>query len=121
MKNTDLTPLVEIAISILSVIATYFIIPLLKERLSAEKLDKLVKYTKIAVEAAEQLYGSGTGQQKKEYVVSFLLSKGIVFDTQEVSAIIESAVYRLPEWLAEQLATNETTERRNPEKMVQAK
>ena len=48
-----------------------------------------------AVKAAEQLYGSKTGLQKKEYVVAFLLSKGIVFDVDEVTALIESEVYKL--------------------------
>lgn len=103
----DFTALFEILISILSVIVSCFLIPWLKEKLSAEKLEKLVKWVKIAVEAAEQLYGSGTGQQKKEYVVSFLLSKGIKFDANEVEAIIESSVLQLPEWLKMQLIEEE--------------
>lgn len=104
----DFTAVFEIIVSILSVIVSCFLIPWLKEKLSAEKLEKLVKWVKIAVEAAEQLYGSGKGQQKKEYVVSFLLSKGIVFDTNEVEAIIESAVLQLPEWLKTQLKEEKT-------------
>lgn len=110
----DFTGLFEIVLSVLSVIASCFLIPWLKEKLSAEKLERLVKWVRIAVEAAEQLYGSGAGQQKKEYVVSFLLSKGIVFDANEIEAIIESAVLQLPEWLENQLTPdnndNETTE-----------
>lgn len=47
--------------------------------------------------AAEQIYGTKAGQKKKEYVVKFLLSKGIVFDVDEVSALIESEVYKLKE------------------------
>lgn len=104
----DFTALFEILISILSVIVSCFLIPWLKEKLSAEKLEKLVKWVKIAVEAAEQLYGSGMGQQKKEYVVSFLLSKGIKFDANEVEAIIESSVLQLPEWLKMQLIEEKT-------------
>lgn len=106
--TVDFTELFEIIISILSVIASCFIIPWLKEKLSAEKLKTLVKWVKIAVEAAEQLYGSGKGQEKKEYVISFLLSKGIVFDANEVEAIIESAVLQLPEWLNTQLTDPES-------------
>lgn len=104
----DFTALFEILISVLSVIASCFLIPWLKEKLSAEKLERLVKLVKIAVEAAEQLYGSGAGQQKKEYVISFLLSKGIVFDANEVEAIIESAVLQLPEWLEAKLIEEPT-------------
>ena len=36
-----------------------------------------------------------SGKQKKEYVVAFLLSKGIVADIDEVTALIESEVYKL--------------------------
>ena len=35
------------------------------------------------------------GQEKKDYVVSFLLSKGLVFNIDEVTALIESEVYKL--------------------------
>ncbi len=99
MKNTDFTPLIEALITLISAVITLFILPkltkYLRERLSAEQLSALKEWVKIAVAAAEQLYGSKTGQQKKEYAVSFLLSKGIVFDVDEVTALIESEVYKL--------------------------
>lgn len=106
----DFTGLFEIVLSILATIASCFIIPLIKEKLDAEKLERLVKWVKIAVEAAEQLYGSGAGQQKKEYVVNFLLEKGIVFDAEKVSNIIESAVYQLPKWLETQFELDDEEE-----------
>lgn len=99
----DFTGLFEIVISVISMIASCFLIPWLKEKFTAEKLERLVKLVKIAVEAAEQMYGSGEGQKKKEYVFSFLLSKGIVFDKDEVETIIESSVFQLPQWLEAQL------------------
>ncbi|MBQ3137819.1 MAG: holin [Clostridia bacterium] len=99
MKNIDLTPLIEAFIALISAVFTLFVLPeltrLLKRKLSAEQMSSLREWVKIAVAAAEQLYGSKTGQQKKEYVVSFLLSKGIVFDVDEVTALIESEVYKL--------------------------
>lgn len=98
----DFTGIFEIVLSILAAIATYYIIPLLKEKLDAEKLKRLVKLITIAVDAAEQLYGSGMGEEKREYVVNYLLKKGIVFDADEIDMIIESAVFRLPEWLETQ-------------------
>ncbi|MGN0448002.1 MAG: phage holin, LLH family [Acutalibacteraceae bacterium] len=94
-ENFDLTPILNVILTLLSAIITAFIIPYLKKRLSAEKLEQLSYWTKIAVEAAEQLYGSKTGKQKKEYVVSFLLSKGFVLDIDEVNAVIESEVRKL--------------------------
>ena len=93
--NIDYTELIQAVIALVSVLITTFIIPLLKRRLSAEKLEELKKWVSIAVTAAEQLYGSKTGQQKKEYVLSFLIDKGIVFDAAEVATMIEAEVYKL--------------------------
>lgn len=93
--NVDLTEIFEGIIMLLSAIATTFIIPVLRQKLGDEKREKLLFWIKTAVSAAEQLYGSKTGQQKKDYVVAFLLSKGIVVDIDEVTALIESEVYKL--------------------------
>lgn len=93
--NIDYTELIQALIALVSVIITTFLIPLLKKKLSVEKLEELKKWVGIAVNAAEQLYGSKTGQQKKDYVISFLLSKGIVFDEKEVETMIEAEVYKL--------------------------
>lgn len=93
--NFDITPIIEIVLALFSAIITTFVIPVIKERLSETKREKLKFWVDVAVKAAEQIYGSKTGQQKKEYVVSFLLSKGIVFDIDEVTTLIESSVYNL--------------------------
>ena len=91
----DITEIVEAVIILASAVITTFVVPVLKQKLSAEKRQKLLFWIETAVNAAEQLYGSKTGQQKKEYVVSFFLSKGIVADIDEVTALIESEVYKL--------------------------
>ena len=91
----DITPIVELVVTIASAIVTLYLIPYLKEKVSIERYERLKKWVSVAVQAAEQLYGSKTGQQKKEYAVSFLLAKGIVFNVDEVTAMIESEVYKL--------------------------
>lgn len=93
--NFDLTEIFEGIIMLISAIVTTFLIPMLKQKLSNDKREKLIFWIRTAVRAAEQIYGSKTGQQKKEYVVAFLLSKGIVVDIDEVTALIESEVYKL--------------------------
>ena len=99
MKNIDLTPVIQALITLASTLFTVLILPklssFLKERLSKQQRENLRQWTEIAVRAAEQLYGSKTGQQKKDYVLAFLLEKGIVFDTAEVVALLESEVYKL--------------------------
>lgn len=95
--NFDLTDIFECVIALLSAIVSAFIIPYIKNQLSENKRSQLNFWVKTAVKAAEQLFGSKTGQQKKEYVVAFLLSRGIVVDVDEVTALIESEVYKLTE------------------------
>ena len=95
MTNIDYTDLIQAIISLVAVLITGFLVPYLKAKLSKEKFDKLKDLVSVAVKAAEQLYGSKTGQQKKEFVISFLISKGIKFDVDEVTALIESEVYKL--------------------------
>lgn len=93
--NIDYTELLQALIALLAAIITTFLIPYIKKKLSTENVEELRKWVGIAVKAAEQIYGSKTGLEKKEYVLSFLNSKGIKFDVDEVSALIESEVYKL--------------------------
>lgn len=91
----EITEIINILLALFSAVLTGVIIPIAKEKLSQTKREKLEFWIRIAVKAAEQIYGSKRGLEKKEYVVSFLLSKGIVFDVDEVTAMIESTVYNL--------------------------
>lgn len=91
----DITQIIESSVLLISALITTFVIPVLKQKLSTDKREKLIFWIQTAVRAAEQIYGSKTGQQKKDYVVAFLLSKGIVADIDEVTALIESEVFKL--------------------------
>lgn len=93
--NIDYTELFQAIIALAATIITSFLVPYIKRKLSAEKTQELKRWVSVAVKAAEQLFASKTGLEKKEYVVSFLLSKGIVFDVDEVNAMIEAEVYKL--------------------------
>lgn len=95
MKSIDYTELLQAVITLISVIITTFLIPYIKKKLSNERLEELKKWVSVAVKAAEQLYGSKTGKQKKEFVLSFLMDKGIIFDAAEVATLLESEVYKL--------------------------
>lgn len=95
MENFDFTPIFEAIITVVSLVLTGVVIPYIRQKIGEEKTENLKKMVSIAVKAAEQIYGSKTGQQKKDYVVSFLFSKGLVFDVDEVEALIEAEVYKL--------------------------
>lgn len=99
--NIDYTELLQAVIALLATLITTFVIPIIRKKLTAEKTEELKKWVGVAVKAAEQLYGSKTGQEKKEYVVAFLMSKGIVFDVDEVNAMIEAEVYKLTQGISE--------------------
>ena len=73
----DITPIIEGLIALFSAVITAFVIPFIKAKLTRSQQENLRFWVSLAVRAAEQLYGSGTGKEKKEYVISFLLSKGI--------------------------------------------
>ena len=90
------TDIVNAVISLVTVLITRFLIPLIKSKFDAEQLAKAQKYVNIAVEAAEQIYNaSGLGEAKKAYVQKWLDDCGIKLDADVLDAMIESAVHAL--------------------------
>ena len=62
---TDLTPAINAAITLLAALLTAFLIPWLKRRTSAQDREELLRWVEIAVAAAEQIWGSAQGEEKK--------------------------------------------------------
>ena len=95
----DITQIVSLIIAVLGLILTGIFMPYIKTKVSADKLSTVYTLIKIAVNAAEQLYGSKQGEKKKQYVINYLAAKGIYFDESviedEFNAMIEAAVYEL--------------------------
>ena len=66
------------------------------ETLSLAERSELVAWGKIGVAAAEQIYvGQGRGDEKKQYVLEFLKSKGFDLNEESVNNAIEAAVKQL--------------------------
>ena len=93
--HMDYTNIITAVITLLTALVSAFLIPWMKERIGAEKLAKWQQYVDIAVRAAEQLYNATDGAEKKAYVLRYLASKGIQFDSDTVDKMIESAVLTL--------------------------
>lgn len=75
--------------------------PLLRQKVGTEKLNKIITYVQIAVEAAEQIYQeSGKGAEKKAYVIEWLGANSITVDEDKLDAMIEAAVYNLGQAIA---------------------
>jgi LL-H family phage holin len=84
-------------IPILGAVITGFVIPFIKEKIGAERLKKYEHWACLAVKAAEMLWTeSGSGADKKQYVVDFLNNmfnkKKVVITEQQIEILIESAV-----------------------------
>ncbi len=89
----DLTEIIIAVIGLLFAAANIYLIPMLKQKLSAEKYSEIQIWVNIAVKAAEMLYvGSGRGEEKKAYVLEFLKNKGITLDIASIENMIEAAV-----------------------------
>lgn len=92
---TDMTPVIDAVIALIAAIITAFVIPWVKRNTTAQDRDDFLRWVEIAVAAAEQLYYSTQGPEKKKYVVQFLAEKGFIFSDADIDAAIESAVLKL--------------------------
>lgn len=92
--------LILMLIPLLGAIITRFVIPLIKEKIGAEKLAKYEYWAGLAVKAAEMLWTeSGSGKTKKQYVVDFLNNmfnkNRVVITEQQIEILVESAVKQM--------------------------
>lgn len=91
----DYTQIISAVIALISALISAFLIPWLKTKIDADKLQTIRTYVEIGVKAAEQLYDATDGPAKKAYVLSFLAEKGITFDSEVIDKLIEAAVLQL--------------------------
>ena len=85
----DITAIVSALVALIGAAITGFVIPYLKERVSREKYENISNWVRVAVSAAEQLFGSGRGKEKKAYVIEFLSKKGLYIDEEKIDCLIE--------------------------------
>ena len=98
MNNIDLTPIFQAVIAMLAALVTYKLIPWIKSKTDKNQQDNIAAAAKIAVYAAEQLYGANHGDEKLDYARRVLQAAGYDMNTDTLRAAIESAVYSLPIW-----------------------
>ena len=89
--NFDITELLKALVELMAVLITLFVIPWIKRKVGNEKMTDFLRWVEIGVLAAEQMYQSFEGEEKKNYVVGLLKEKGFKFTDAEVSAAIEGA------------------------------
>lgn len=98
----DFTKILDAIVTVIVLIVTTIVIPYYKSKTTREQRENIAFWTKHAVEAAEKIYKEhGQGALKKQYVLEFLASHGIVLDEQQIDVMIESAVLQMQIALAE--------------------
>ena len=92
--HIDFTEIFLAVLSLISVAITTLVVPILRERLGADRYERAASLAAIAVAATEQMLNV-PGAEKKEAVVAFLRAHGINLGEDDLDALIESAVYYL--------------------------
>ena len=100
MNTYDLTPIIQVAIILISTIITSFLIPWIKSKTTQEQWQTIQNIAKVAVYAAEVLYkGSGRGEEKLEYVMTYIKEfcseKGIYFNDDAIRQTVENMVKKM--------------------------
>ena len=89
MNMIDLTPIIEALIGLLAALITYRLLPWLKAKLSAQQMESLHMVTRTLVYAAEQIYGSKTGEVKLAWVEGQLEKRGFRADREAIEAYVK--------------------------------
>lgn len=93
----DWTVILYLVLGVLGIVVSTVLVPWLRTKLGTEKMAALEAFVEAAVAAAEQLFGSGAGEQKKTYALTVLSEQGIDITDPVVDTLIEAKVYNLNE------------------------
>lgn len=83
-------------ISIAGALVSAYVIPWIKTNVSAKDLETITFWVRFAVRCADQLFTPEQWEQKKQYVMSYIIDKasvlGLKLTEQDINILIESAV-----------------------------
>lgn len=109
----DLTPIFQAVVALLAALITYKLIPWIKSKTTEQQQNNLRSAAKIAVFAAEQIFGAGQGAEKLDYAMAALRRAGYNIDSTLAREAIEDAVRMLnwrPTFLDELMDDEDDTE-----------
>ena len=95
MNTIDLTPVFQAVIALIAALITTKLIPWIRQKTTQQQLENLRAAARIAVYAAEQLYGAGHGDEKLNYALEKLDAMGFHADGALLREAVEEAVYRV--------------------------
>ena len=91
----DLTQIILAIITLIGAIISRYLIPWIKGKLDDRQQATFAALVRVGVFAAEQLYKSDQGQEKKNYVLDLLKKNGYEIYSEAVEATIEATVKEL--------------------------
>lgn len=96
MNKDIIMQALKLVIMVVTLIITRYVIPYLKAKTDAEKTDKLLKYVREGVRAAEQIFDQKDSRTKKKYVMHYvgriLEQMSIPLTEEELELLVEAAV-----------------------------
>ena len=100
MTNTnliDITPIIEIVITLLGTIITLMVVPWIKSKLDSNQWKNLNEYASVFVKCAEMIFkGTNLGKDKKKWVIEKLTAIAeehhLKFSPDAIESAIENAV-----------------------------
>ena len=95
MAMIDLTDIINAVLALLAAIVTAKVIPWIKAKTTTEQQNALMSITSVLVFAAEQLYGTGKGAEKLDYVITELEKRGYTADRAAIEAVIKDYAEQL--------------------------
>lgn len=97
MTMINWTEVIVALIGLMGAILTAVIVPLVRSKTTEKQRDNINTVITAAVWAAEQVLkrDDPTGEIRKQYVVDYLLGKGIKLDLVDLDVMIEAAVKEL--------------------------
>lgn len=88
--------LIKLVLTILGIIFTTYIVPMLKSNMETAKFEKLQAYIEYAVRYAEQMYNDNQSKEKKKYVYDYILVKsnelGLQMSEKDLDILVEGIV-----------------------------
>lgn len=85
----DLTDIVNAVLALAAALVTAFVIPWIKAKATVQQQEALLGVYRTLCFAAEQLFGSGHGEDKLTYVENRLKEKGYTVDRDMIEATVK--------------------------------
>lgn len=85
----DLTQIIIAIFTLLFGLLVKYVIPNIKSKTDANKMEIIRAAVKSGVYAVEQLYKSRPGQEKKQMVIQFLKENGYLIDDKQVESEVD--------------------------------